>query len=1074
MHGTKGCYDPQGSSPDLMPSIMGAFDAYLTQKKQRDHNPEEDTHQFKTSTQTRRSHQLNNFAHLSPCVQKILSHVPEQEISKKFSSEETLISKRNRMGYRSLRGTEKMNILNKSNESLDLSPGVHKLLSNLQDSELVISATNLHVRTLTSNDSYLHSLENRPKNATLDRQPSSLIVETSTICESETKLGEDEVKTPLDQCGNYVPLGSYLHSGKGIASRMPVGRKQMGKYLQVPSESSGVSASTSSPTSSSEVSRPVSMTSLASSSSESSGGHPQPCSAYLASVESLDSDPEPGGSQGSADSGIAEQEQIPIKPEQRVLQEVLDTETVYVADLNEVITGYLIPWRNDPLCPLAHCLTDLFSNIEEICKFNREILEDIRRANLDPSKTANVFLQHDAGFRVYNEYCANYPRTMEVLSELQKDEHMAPLFREKQQHLRHALPLGSYLLKPVQRILKYHLLLQRLSKQCEGNHKSTVDLALATMTAVASEINNMKKKHEYAVRVQEIQSQLYGWTGPDLTTLGELIAEGSFRVQGARGRRHVFLFEKVLLLAKTKTAGALAYKTHIECSNLMLVEQVRSDPLAFQVLPFDNPRQQCTLRARSTHHKREWTLQIKRVILENYSAVIPNHARQLVMQLGQDVTETEDASEKWSPLKHNSPTPHYLERRSRRKTQELMKDQRSASQDRMFPALGSWRRKSEPSMIPQVYDSKTVPKKISKLKKTKETGSSTFYTDISDVDQNGDPPISDTDTVHTEEDSPHSRDTVDHSPHTYGHDIKQIVSDLLMQNEDFKKVLNREHTRHPRRNINSEPGPLWYYEERLELPNKADSLPRSFQLNEPTEEGEERGRNEGRRVGESSKLNGCRTEGELSSQMTDSSDYPEHKIYRKSAIRTSLLQRIRTLISEDQKRPARHVAHDTNKATGEKLANPDYVDPQKLFIASRTNSELNISSESSHTAEKNRLYRTSPSDSYYESILDNSLTEEYVRDKTTGKMVVKSDSFNSSERVSFARPGRVPPPIPAKPLRLTMSKPRTSSNQITSQSSILNDNDKGNSREKSLKVPQKTVNGGSSTSWVKSMVDRFE
>lgn len=144
--------------------------------------------------------------------------------------------------------------------------------------------------------------------------------------------------------------------------------------------------------------------------------------------------------------------------------------------------------------------------------------------------------------------------------------------------------------------------------------------------------------------IQEIQSQLYGWTGADLTTLGELIAEGTFRMQGAKGRRHVFLFEKTLLLAKSKNDGAFTYKMHIDCSNLMLVEQVRGEPLSFQVLPFDNPRLQCTLRARSLHHKREWTLQIKRVILENYSAVIPNHARQLVMQLGQDVQDNESKS----------------------------------------------------------------------------------------------------------------------------------------------------------------------------------------------------------------------------------------------------------------------------------------------------------------------------------------------------------------------------------------------------------------------------------------------
>lgn len=72
----------------------------------------------------------------------------------------------------------------------------------------------------------------------------------------------------------------------------------------------------------------------------------------------------------------------------------------------------------------------------------------------------------------------------------------------------------------------------------------------------------------------------------------------------------------------------------------MLVEQIKGEPLSFHVLPFDNPRLQCTLRARSPEHKREWTLQLKRVIIENYSAVIPNHARQLVLQLGQDVPET--------------------------------------------------------------------------------------------------------------------------------------------------------------------------------------------------------------------------------------------------------------------------------------------------------------------------------------------------------------------------------------------------------------------------------------------------
>lgn len=71
----------------------------------------------------------------------------------------------------------------------------------------------------------------------------------------------------------------------------------------------------------------------------------------------------------------------------------------------------------------------------------------------------------------------------------------------------------------------------------------------------------------------------------------------------------------------------------------MLIESVPGEPLSFHVIPFDNPRFQYTLQAKNLEQKREWTLQIKRVILENYNAVIPTHARQLVMELGQTRTD---------------------------------------------------------------------------------------------------------------------------------------------------------------------------------------------------------------------------------------------------------------------------------------------------------------------------------------------------------------------------------------------------------------------------------------------------
>ncbi|KAJ2943095.1 hypothetical protein O0L34_g18786 [Tuta absoluta] len=101
----------------------------------------------------------------------------------------------------------------------------------------------------------------------------------------------------------------------------------------------------------------------------------------------------------------------------------------------------------------------------------------------------------------------------------------------------------------------------------------------------------------------------------------------------------------------------------------MLVESIAGAPLSFHVIPWDAPRSQLTLQARSPRHKREWTLLLKRVILENYNAVIPSHARQLVMELGQNKTDDDMLAEKshnlitQASMRKQLSAPEYLEKR---------------------------------------------------------------------------------------------------------------------------------------------------------------------------------------------------------------------------------------------------------------------------------------------------------------------------------------------------------------------------------------------------------------------------
>ncbi|NXV78590.1 PKHG1 protein, partial [Atlantisia rogersi] len=276
----------------------------------------------------------------------------------------------------------------------------------------------------------------------------------------------------------------------------------------------------------------------------------------------------------------------------------------------------------------------LFGNIRDIYRFNSELLQDLENCENDPVAIADCFVSKSEDFHIYTQYCTNYPRSVAVLTECMRNKMLAKFFRERQEALQHSLPLGSYLLKPVQRILKYHLLLHEienhLDKDTEG-YDVVLD-AIDTMQRVAWHINDMKRKHEHAIRLQEIQSLLTNWKGPDLTSYGELVLEGTFRIQRVKNERTLFLFDKLLLITK-KRDEMFVYKAHILCGNLMLVEVIPKEPLSFSVFHYKNPKMQHTVQAKSQQDKRLWILHLKRLILENHPAKIPAKAKQAILEM---------------------------------------------------------------------------------------------------------------------------------------------------------------------------------------------------------------------------------------------------------------------------------------------------------------------------------------------------------------------------------------------------------------------------------------------------------
>ncbi|XP_044057476.1 mucin-5AC isoform X3 [Siniperca chuatsi] len=315
---------------------------------------------------------------------------------------------------------------------------------------------------------------------------------------------------------------------------------------------------------------------------------------------------------------------------ERVVLEIVETEQAYVRDLKSIVEDYLgciIDCGALPLKPEQ--VSTLFCNIEDIYEFNSDLLEDLERSS-HAAAIAECFVERSEAFDIYTLYCMNYPNSVAVLRECMKTKSLVSFFQERQTTLNHSLPLETYLLKPVQRILKYHLLLQELSKHFDKSDPGyeVIEDAIITMTAVAWYINDMKRKQEHAVRLQEIESLLVNWSGPDLSGFGELVLEGSFKVHRVKKERAFFLFDKMLLIAK-KRLEQFVYSTHIFCCNLLLVETVK-DPLCFKVSDQTIPKQQHTVQTKNQEEKRLWVHYLKRLIVENHPASLPQKARQVL------------------------------------------------------------------------------------------------------------------------------------------------------------------------------------------------------------------------------------------------------------------------------------------------------------------------------------------------------------------------------------------------------------------------------------------------------------
>uniref|UniRef100_A0A3Q0T668 non-specific serine/threonine protein kinase n=1 Tax=Amphilophus citrinellus TaxID=61819 RepID=A0A3Q0T668_AMPCI len=311
---------------------------------------------------------------------------------------------------------------------------------------------------------------------------------------------------------------------------------------------------------------------------------------------------------------INEEKRKSARKKEFIMAELLQTEKTYVRDLQECLETYLWEMTNgvEEVPPgIANKEHIIFGNMQEIYDFHSNIfLKELVNYEQLPEDVGHCFVTWADKFHIYVDYCKNKPDSSQLIL-----EHAGTFFDEIQQKQGLVNSISSYLIKPVQRITKYQLLLKELLSCCEEG-KGEIKDGLEVMLSVPKRAND-------AMHL----AMLEGFE-ENLEVQGELILQDSFQVWDPRslirkGRdRHLFLFEFSLVFSKEikDSAGRTKYqfKNRLLTSELGVTEHIEGDPCKFALWSGRTPSSdnKTLLKASSMEAKQEWIKNIREVIQE--------------------------------------------------------------------------------------------------------------------------------------------------------------------------------------------------------------------------------------------------------------------------------------------------------------------------------------------------------------------------------------------------------------------------------------------------------------------------
>ncbi|KAK9401092.1 FERM RhoGEF and pleckstrin domain-containing protein 2 [Crotalus adamanteus] len=275
-----------------------------------------------------------------------------------------------------------------------------------------------------------------------------------------------------------------------------------------------------------------------------------------------------------------------------IAKEILATERTYLKDLEVLTLWFRSAIVKENAMPEG-LMTLFFSNIDPIYEFHRGFLKELEqrlalwegRSSSDKGDCQRIGDVMFRNVQILKEFINYLQKHDEVLMELEKAtkriKKLEIVYKEFELQRVCYLPLNTFLLKPIHRIMYYKLILGRLCKHYPADHRDYTDCknALKEIAEMTSQLQSSLIRLENFQKLIELQHDLLG-TDNLIAPGREFIREGCLYKLTKKGlqQRMFFLFSDTLLYTSKGVTGTNQFKIrgHLPLHG-MLVEESENE-----------------------------------------------------------------------------------------------------------------------------------------------------------------------------------------------------------------------------------------------------------------------------------------------------------------------------------------------------------------------------------------------------------------------------------------------------------------------------------------------------------------